>query len=130
MECKKDACIKKKEEKQNPWGIVILISLIVFFLSHLLNICLTRMSEHDETNLEYNRVGRNGRIITPSNNIKNYGQRSQRSSRKKTLNERLNSGDGELSSDNFSNISHYSQRQRLKKQMVTKEIKAEYRRLQ
>ena len=60
--CENDKCVREEDNKQNPWGIVILISLIVFVLSHLLNICLTKMSEQDDTNLEYNRVGRNGRV--------------------------------------------------------------------
>ena len=40
------------------WGVVILISFVVFILSQLINICLSRISnEEDKADAGYRRVG-------------------------------------------------------------------------
>ena len=40
--CIKDKCRSKKDA--GAWGVVILISVIVFILSHLLNVFLSKMA--------------------------------------------------------------------------------------
>jgi hypothetical protein len=63
-ECASSHCIddecKRDLKQNNAWGIVILISLVVFVLSHLLNLFLSKMAQGDDS-LEYQRMGRNER---------------------------------------------------------------------
>ena len=48
----------EKKEKNNMWGVVILISFVVFILSQLINVCLGRISsEEDNAEADYRRVG-------------------------------------------------------------------------
>jgi hypothetical protein len=54
--CVRDKCRGKKDT--GAWGVVILISVIVFVLSHLLNVFLSKMAQSDDS-VEYQRVRRN-----------------------------------------------------------------------
>lgn len=65
-----------KKKKKDAWGIVIAISIVVFLLSQLINICLSKMAQEEETSNNFSRYDRRGMNISGS-----YGRYQSRTLR-------------------------------------------------